>query len=63
MSCQETLAFKNTLGFQAPIEDLCLEWCILEDYAKNKVTGSNIALTILPMESIISTWRLIVSGL
>jgi hypothetical protein len=47
MSCQETLAFKNTLGFQAPIEDLCLEWCILEDYAKNKVTGSTPQCQVL----------------
>jgi len=34
--------FENTLGFQTLIEDLRLKWCILEDYTKNKTSGSAV---------------------
>jgi len=58
-----SFACSNWLHFQAKVEHLHLKCCILGENPENKSAGSNIALAIPPMKNIISTWRLIVSGL
>jgi hypothetical protein len=40
---QRKIAFGNSLGFKAQIEDLRLKCCILEENPKNKSSGRKIA--------------------
>jgi len=39
---KEKIAFRNSLGFQAQIEDLQLNCCIPKENPKNNITGETV---------------------
>jgi hypothetical protein len=41
LASEGKIAFENSLGFQAQIDDLCLKWRILGNDPKKKSSGSN----------------------